>query len=100
MYYYIAIHKGEQKLISSSPFLFASPAMGQIIRSTMFSFITEPGECITLSLCLAPKKLYSTDIEHMSIKFNFVPNDELQKINDKYSIQFTKSKLYLFRFNN
>ena len=89
MYIYIAQCTENKTLFSTRSFIFASPNMGQLIRSTMFSFIAEHGEIIKMKLFITEDK-QKYDI----IPFDFVANTSLQKIDNTYSIQFTANDEY------
>lgn len=88
MYIYIA-QCTDKPLFSTRSFIFTSPTVGQLIRSTMFSFIAEPGEVISMRLYITEDKQRYT-----ILPFFFVANTELQKIDDTYSIQFTANDDY------
>ena len=90
MYIYIAQCTDENKpLFSTRSFIFTSDTVGQLIRSTMFSFIAEPGEVVSMKLYITEDKQ-----KYNIVPFTFVANTELQKIDDTYSIQFTANGDY------
>jgi hypothetical protein len=85
------IDNNDQFLYSTHPFLFVnnSNSIGQLIRSTMFSFNLEQNDTKTLALCISNYKLISFDtFSHTTFKFEFKANSEIQTINKNYKIQF------------
>lgn len=95
MYYYIAKINDDGKIERSScPFLFINKdsKCGQLVRSTMFSFYGKLNELMQMMLIICEKR--ETILE--KIKFNFISNTDIQKINDKYSIQFQKENNVYF----
>lgn len=70
---------------STVPFFFVNDKskVGQLIRSSMFSFLAKPNSSMVLYL-----QLMINGQEALFLKFEFVANDKMQIINEKYSIKF------------
>jgi hypothetical protein len=93
MYYYIAKNTNGKIERATNAFLFVNEnaKLGQLVRDTMFSFLAQDNENITLFLYVTPDKK-----QRIAYEFEFKANSEIQSINEKYSIQFQKIKNYYF----
>jgi hypothetical protein len=87
MIYYIGKKSDSKIERSTNSFLFATPTskIGQLVRSTMFSFIAEDNEIVKLVLYKTSDKKKYTQHE-----FDFMANTSLQKINETMNITFQK----------
>jgi hypothetical protein len=87
MNYYIGKKTDSEIKRSTNSFLFATPTskIGQLVRSTMFSFIAEDNEIVKLVLYKTTDKKNFTQHD-----FDFVANTSLQKIDETTSISFEK----------